>query len=221
MGVPREWRFPGKSLPRSDFFNSLLGDPAPGLVTTHDQFAISFSPEDAQRKVATLLSTENEGEARKHFRLCTQDQWSYERAKIELPKIDLDGETTAVLYRPFDRRWTVWDRNVAVHRRERVMGELRKGTLALVTSRMTKGEEFKHVQISDMPIEAICMSPLTSNNGFAFPLLKDGVETFGQVFRDFLDGHYGEHYDPEQILGYIYAVLHALNRPGFAGGLNS
>ena len=24
MGVPREWRFPGKSLPRSDFFNSLL-----------------------------------------------------------------------------------------------------------------------------------------------------------------------------------------------------
>ena len=28
MGVPREWRFPGKSLPRSDFFNSLLGVPA-------------------------------------------------------------------------------------------------------------------------------------------------------------------------------------------------
>ena len=24
MSVPREWRFPGKLLPRSDFFNSLL-----------------------------------------------------------------------------------------------------------------------------------------------------------------------------------------------------
>ena len=26
MSVPREWRFPGKLLPRSDFFNSLLAD---------------------------------------------------------------------------------------------------------------------------------------------------------------------------------------------------
>ncbi|WP_307365938.1 type ISP restriction/modification enzyme [Brevundimonas sp. SORGH_AS_0993] len=186
-----------------------LGDPAPGFVTTHDQFAISFSPDEARGKVATLLASASEAEARKHFRLCTQEQWSYERAKSELPTINLADETTPILYRPFDRRWTIWDRNVAVHRRERVMGELRKGTLALVTSRMTKGEDFRHAQVSDMPIEAICMSPLTSNNGFAFPLYKDGVETFGTTFRDFLDARYGEHYDPEQILGYIYAILHA------------
>ena len=41
---------------------------------------------------------------------------------------------------------------------------------AIVTSRMTKGETFKHAQITDKIVEVICMSPKTSNNGFVFPL---------------------------------------------------
>src|SRR5258708_19141816 len=60
-------------------------------------------------------------EARKLFRLCSQDQWQYERAKRELSHSDWKKETIEILYRPFDVRWTVFDRNVAVHRRERVM----------------------------------------------------------------------------------------------------
>jgi len=35
-------------------------------------------------------------------------------------------------------------------------------------------------------------------------------ENFSPAFRDYLDAHYdGHHYDAEEILGYIYAVLHA------------
>jgi predicted helicase len=186
-----------------------LGDPAPGFVTTHDQFAISFSPEEAKRKIQRFLATEDEAAARRIFRLCSQSQWSYQRAKDELPAIDLEQELTRVLYRPFDHRWTVWDRNVAVHRRERAMRTLREGGLALVTSRLTKGENFRHVQVSEEPVEAICMSPLTSNNGFAFPLYVDGIETFSSDFRDFIDDRYSLHYSPQEIFGYIYAVLHA------------
>ena len=33
------------------------------------------------------------------------------------------------------------------------------------------------------------------------------VENFTQEFRDFIDSKYNEHFSPEQILGYIYAVL--------------
>jgi hypothetical protein len=58
------------------------------------------------------------------------------------------------------------------------------------------------------------MSPKTSNNGFLFPLyayLDDGgrAENLSPDFRAFLDARYDHHYTPEQILGYIYAVLHA------------
>lgn len=96
------------------------GDPAPGIVTTQDEFAISWSKKEMESKVIDLLSTHNEKEARDRFRLCGQTQWSYTRAKAELPKLNWQDEIGRVLYRPFDVRWTVYNPNVAVHRRMRV-----------------------------------------------------------------------------------------------------
>ena len=62
--------------------------------------------------------------------------------------------------------------------------------------------------------EVIVMSSNTSNNGFTFPLWlyrSDGTrgENLNGGFRAFLDEHYEHHYRPEEILGYIYAVLSA------------
>lgn len=62
--------------------------------------------------------------------------------------------------------------------------------------------------------EVIVMSSITSNNGFTFPLWLyqgDGTrkENFSPDFRAFIDEHYEQHYTPEEVLGYIYAVLHA------------
>jgi predicted helicase len=51
------------------------------------------------------------------------------------------------------------------------MQHLLKGhNVALVTSRLTKGESFHHIQASKEIVEVICMSSKTSNNGFVFPL---------------------------------------------------
>jgi len=190
------------------------GDPAPGLVTTHDEFAISFTGSEAERKVRQLLATATESDARQIFRLCSQEQWSYTRAKSELPHLNIRNHLTPLLYRPFDRRWTIWDRNVAVHRRERVMRHMREKNLGLVTSRQTKGEDFRHALVTDMPIEAISLSPKTSNNGFLFPLFvysqsDTRSENLSSAFRAFIDSQYDRHYTPEEILGYVYAVLHA------------
>jgi type ISP restriction-modification system protein/N-6 DNA methylase len=193
---------------------SPMGDPAPGVVTTHDQFAISFTPDEAKRKVQTLLGTDTEHEARKLFRLCSQEQWNYQDAKRDLAHLNLDAGLASILYRPFDRRWTVWDRNVVVHRRERVMRHMTNGNIGIVTSRQTKGEIFQHALVSDIPIEVISMSSKTSNNGFLLPMYidrEDGerIENLSSDFREFADARYEHHYAPEEILGYIYAVLHA------------
>lgn len=95
------------------------GDPAPGIVTTHDDFAISWTAEEAVDKVERLLATATEAEARELFTLCSQDQWRYARAKQELADGAWREKVVPILYRPFDLRWTVYDRNVSVHRRER------------------------------------------------------------------------------------------------------
>ena len=47
----------------------LNGDPAPGIVTTHDGFAISWTREEAIAKVERFLATANEEEARAIWRL--------------------------------------------------------------------------------------------------------------------------------------------------------
>jgi predicted helicase len=59
-------------------------------------------------------------------------------------------------------------------------------------------------------VEKIALSSKTSNNAFVFPIKNDkGVENFSKDFRAFIDTRYEHHYTPEEILGYIYAVLHA------------
>ena len=96
------------------------GDPAPGIVTTHDEFAISFTREEAIEKVEAFLATRKEASARQLFRLCSQSQWDYRQAKKELRRRKWRKEIVPILYRPFDVRFTVYNRHVAVHRRERV-----------------------------------------------------------------------------------------------------
>src|SRR5271166_4811356 len=84
--------------------------------------------------------------------------------------------------------------------------------LALVSSRFTKGESFAHALVTDTMIEKIIMSPNTSNNGFIFPLYGSPEatnENFSSEFRSFMDKRYEHHYTAQEILGYIYAVLHA------------
>lgn len=105
--------------------------------------------------------------------------------------------------------------------------------LAIVTSRMTKGEPFRHVQITRGIVEAICMSPKTSNNGFLFPLFikknKDELfnsatewepnisQKFIRVIEKYTDliyttedvTHHTDYFDAQAILAFIYAILHS------------
>ena len=76
------------------------GDPALGIVTAHDEFAISWSRDEAVEKVERLLATETEEDARQEFKLCSQNQWNYERAKKALVNDDWRNQTRQILYRP-------------------------------------------------------------------------------------------------------------------------
>lgn len=104
------------------------GDPAPGIVTTQDEFAISWSRNEAIKKVEALLATKTEPEARELFSLCGQSQWSYKNTKSELPKMKWREQAGEILYRPFDSRWTIFNAHVAVHRRLRATRHLLDGS---------------------------------------------------------------------------------------------
>jgi predicted helicase len=190
-----------------------MGDPAPGIVTTQDGFAISFSPQEAYDKIALLLSAGSEEKAREHFRLCSTDQWRYQRAIEKLANLSLPNILTKIAYQPYDMRWTLWDRNVAVHLRERANAHMRHANISLnLIRKMDILGGWNHVHVSENPIVHHAVSGKEVN--FGFPLIlydvrQNSSENLAPDFRTFLDTHYNHHYSPEEILGYIYAVLHA------------
>ena len=132
---------------------------APGIVTTHDEFAISWSREEAVQKVDAFIKTKSEAEARALFRLCSQNQWNYERAKIALTRDDWRTLVVPILYRPFDVRYTVYDSNVAVHRRERITSQfVNRVNLGLIFSRQAISERSGYNQL-------LCTNLLFDNRG--------------------------------------------------------
>lgn len=203
-------------------FFSPNGRPAPGIVTTHDQFAISESKEQAIKKVEVLLSSVDEAEARTHFRLCTQDQWQYNRAKSELSSSEWRNYIVPLSYRPFDNRFTVYDGNVAVHRRERVMKHFLRGpNIGLLITKACRDRIFAHVFVTDKISEAIFLSGSTATNAMNLPLYLYPEEgDFDQTRRVNFDtklfgtlkklADHPDHGKPDEVavFDYIYGVLH-------------
>lgn len=148
------------------------GRPAPGIVTTHDQFAISWSADEARSKIERFLRTQDEVEARSLWKLCSQDQWNYTRAMTGLADGAWRRLVTTIAYRPLDTRYTVYDPNVAVHRRERVMAHMRNGkNFAIACSRQIKGVNgFHHVTCHTDIAESSLVSNKTSEISSCFPL---------------------------------------------------
>ena len=213
------------------------GDPAPGIVTTHDEFAISFTREEQIEKVEALLASRNEAAARKLFRLCSQSQWNYGQAKKELRRGKWREEVVPILYRPFDVRFTVYDRYVAVHRRERVsrhfLARRNVGLSIPRTCEIKRGWE--HAFCSHLLIQHHTVSLKEVN--YLLPLWLDGewpdTETDANIdpavaasltgstelaYRDrpaagrtSWDGR-GDlraDYGPQDLFDWIYAVLHS------------
>ncbi|MFC1530665.1 type ISP restriction/modification enzyme [Gemmatimonadota bacterium] len=218
-----------------DIFNQ-NGDPAPGIVTTHDEFAISFTPEEQIKKVEALLATETEAQARKLFRLCTQNQWNYENAKEELASGEWRAQTVPILYRPYDVRSTVYNRHVAVHRRDRVSRHFLSGrNLGLSVPRATEIKRgWEHVFCSRLIIQHHTVSLKEVN--YIFPLylrqtwprehvvpnlsphaIKLVSESTALLWEDGQEEHsasgsvesVGQTFGARDIFDYVYAILHS------------
>lgn len=148
------------------------GRPAPGIVTTHDEFAISYSAAEAAEKVERLLATTSEAEARQHFRLCSQSQWGYAAAKNALADRFWKEEITPVAYRPLDKRFTIFNPHVAVHRRERVMFHMnhRKNIAIAVCRQQRSPGPYVNFWQHEFIAESSLVSNRSSEIGSSFPL---------------------------------------------------
>jgi len=161
------------------------GDPAPGIVTTQDGFAVAFSKPEIEANVRALLAAGSEAEAREQFVLCGTTQWSFEKAVKHLAGDVWLKDISPILYRPFDIRWTVYNPFVAVHRRDRVMRNMREaGNIGLTVSKSVEiGAGFQHVICTDKLVQHHTAS--AKEVDFLFPLFlrtQGKLEGHGDMF---------------------------------------
>ena len=97
------------------------GKPQSGLATMHDGFALSFSDTEVEAKVRQFVKTTSREEAKELFgTLCNPQQWDYANAKQTLSSSKWQRKISNICFSPFDTRYTVYDKTVAVHLRRRL-----------------------------------------------------------------------------------------------------
>jgi hypothetical protein len=202
---------------------------ATGFASQQDELAMSFTINELEQKMSALAESRSFDELKQTYRLCTTTQWNYVDAKEYVRKGLWRQHVKQVAYRPFDRQWTVLNKNVLTILRKQVMQQFdgKERNLGLISSRAVNDLQFAHCFVTNEPVDKIFISSKTSTNAYVFPLFFSEDDIFGQRRRPnfsrlFLkslvealnlknEGNYGlpNGLNPEDIFCYIYAVLYS------------
>ncbi|CEG24555.1 type ISP restriction/modification enzyme [Peribacillus simplex] len=201
-----------------------------GIVTARDKFTIHKTEESVFDTVNEFINLGTE-EARDKYKLGKDVQdWTVESAQEDIVVTEASKlKIKPISYRPFDTRYTYYtgkSRGFLCRPRRNVMDHMvEEDNIGLVTTRMTKGESFNHIFVSEYISDNCLLSSKTSNRGYMFPLyLYEGNRKTPNISNEFIqfidkrmktnfvkhgmgskDGEIG----PEAIFYYTYAILHA------------
>lgn len=213
----------------------IFGDYNSGIQTGKDHLVVDFNKENLIQRIKEVLKSDNEEEIRRKYNLVDTSGWSlarFKRATFDESKI------REIHFRPFDFRWIFYDNfGLKRDRRKTLKHFLEYKNIGLIAVRQfAENKIFNHVFITDKIVD---MRITTSNRGtgFVFPLYlyflkksdnqlkllgkKQMVEFIkpykgGYTKANFTDNFVGyiiKKYPfvpkPEEILGYIYSILHS------------
>lgn len=203
-----------------------------GFVTQQDKFAVGYSQEEIAANVAEFLNPKAKDEVLwRRFDFCSTNQWDFDRAKRELKGLDILSQAKRCLYRPFDFRYTVFDRNICTIQRTRITTLFEHENVGLLTTRRVTRLPYNNVFVSNTFAEYKVASH--DRNTIVFPLwiYSPESERSGGLFDEprrlnlnpaFLSAFalklkvpqnmaHGipAGLTPEDIFHYIYAVFHS------------
>jgi predicted helicase len=204
-----------------------------GIVTARDDFAVGFDTSVLKNRLEMLLNLDvRDEELRESLGLKDTGTWKLARAREEIRKDPHRMESVVpILYRPFDMRWFIYHDAIIERARRDVMSQLLPASrnLAIVVPRRveTKGD-WQHCFIADAPVDHVAVSLKTIDT--VLPLFrfnpdegsikpKDdmravdawaGSPNVDRTIWDSLGSNLGFKPTPEQLFGYVYAVLYSL-----------
>jgi hypothetical protein len=205
-----------------------------GIISKRDRLVVNFNGEEIISNLKEFLNPKNsdlEISQKFSLSLIDKDKWNLSKTRQYLIKNGINDKCLKLFdYRPFDKRYIYYD-DVLVARTVRALSDnLQSGNIGLVCGRAghnVGSNLWNLLYIVDSPIDlnlfyrgGATTFPLyiyqnngnngTDLNGNNFLFNEDGKkDNFTKDFRKYIKTKYKASYTPEQILGYIYAVLHS------------
>ena len=207
-----------------------------GFQTHRDHFAIAYEKGEIERRAREMRDESiSDRRLQEEYKIRDTRDWHISEARAALQAAD--HSTPGVIpcsYRPFDTRWCFFGYEFMDCPRRELMNHVAwKENVCLLVPRQIGTSVWLHGFVADSPPNDCLVSNRSREANYVFPLYryptperakkpadtlleeddpfehKERIENFSQQFRAFINANYQHRYSPEDILGYIYAILHS------------
>jgi predicted helicase len=201
----------------TDIFNTW----GSGIKTDRDELFCDFNKNHLTNRIEKLLSNKYDADFIEIYNV--KDSGSY-KLLSRLNRIFNEKNIHRIDYRPFDKRNIYYEVGLTSRPAFDVMQHFLIGeNVGLSFSRQLISDRYQHILVNDKITECCYVSIKSREFTYTAPLylyehqLQQAgstvaeyvkVPNFKQDFLTFLKEKYNHEFTPEQILGYIYAVLH-------------
>ncbi len=210
-----------------------------GALTKRDGLAIDFTKIELLDKIRKFSDKTQEDQVianKFELPLKDKDRWDLKKTRQHL-KENLKSEFCKnIFYRPFDERYIYYDEFIVARRNIRILHNLNKDNLALITTRQLANTKFTHALVSSKATEQCFISNKTKEGGYVFPLYlypEDQIgrlsffgedsrktnikEAFINYLKNILNLNYvpsgtgdlNNTFGPEDVFYYVYGILHS------------
>ncbi len=197
--------------------NKIFSVNVTGIVTAIDKLAIHYTPEEAKELTSRILSSPNPYQ---EFGIKDQRKQKKEARIEELRNTFNSTIPVQICYRPFDTRYMYYTKRTECWmnspRYEIMKNMLSWKNIWLISARSNKSQEMNHFFLARNMSEAKTWESTTQSMQFPLYLYSDWDTLDGSIRTPNLDPVIWKEIDeivwsttPEQILDYIYAVLHS------------
>ena len=207
-----------------------------GFQSHRDHFAIAYEKTDIEHRVKDMFDKSvTDQNLREKYDVRDNRDWHISEARASLRAAE--NPTQSVIpcsYRPFDKRWCFFGYEFMDYPRRELMNHVAwRENICLLSPRQIGTSAWLHGFVADSPPNDCLVSNRSREANYVFPLYlypppegrvksksglfedadpfqgKERIENLSPKFRAFIDAKYKHPYSPEDILGYVYAVLHS------------
>ncbi|GAA5265212.1 hypothetical protein ACOSOMT5_P1637 [Acidiphilium sp. MT5] len=204
-----------------------------GFQTHRDEFAIGFTEEEIAERLRDMADQRiSDANVAEKYKLKDNRDWKLSDTRKSIQRL-ADPKITVINYRPFDQRFCHFGYITMDYPRRELLAHVHtKQNICILVPRQIGTNVWRHAFLADAPANDCLISNRSREANYVYPLYlyplpksaqtttldfiepndktAEVIENIAPRYRDELITRYeNPAFSPEQIFGYVYAVLHS------------